>query len=256
MYTNGDIINGRYEVQGLCSDSGGMGRLLFVRDIKNADQGTIVLKYCLETNEEQINRFGREVRLLNEYKGNPKIAQLLDFDTQHTPPFFVMKHYEEGDLTSLTPHLKNNPEEQERIFLEMIDCINELHSRNQYHRDIKPQNFLLNHGAVVASDFGLSVEVGSATRCTKSTESWGTHGYIPPEFYSHEGFKKANEVSDIFMLGKSFYALLSGRNVNHLIEDEIPPPIFHVIEKCCAQNKEYRYQTLLDLKQRLGGVNN
>ena len=59
------------------------------------------------------------------------------------------------------------------------------------------------------TNFGLiSTEIGSETGFTRSSAYWGTHGYIPPEFLTG-GFKHADAPGDVFMLGKTFYVLLS-----------------------------------------------
>lgn len=252
MYDVGDKIGKRYQIQGTCNDSGGMGELLFVSDTLGEYSEQLVLKYCREIGEEQITRFRREVRLLSEYKGNEKVVQLYDFNLDHEPPYFVMKFYKNGDLTRIVKKLSENPRQQEKIFLSMIDCIAELHSRNQYHRDINPQNFLIDdEGTVLVSDFGLSMEVESGTGLTRSSMYWGTHGYLPPEFLNHGGFKNADAMGDIFMLGKSYYVLLTGRDPMYLFPDKIEPPLFHVIERACAVNKKNRYQSLSELKQSL-----
>lgn len=251
MIKDGELLNGRYEVQGICNDSGGMGALLYVTDITGEHTEQLVLKYCRETQEEQVKRFKREVRLLSDYKGNSKVVQLIDFDLENDPPYFVMKYYEDGDLTNIVNELSGNLEKQEAVFLNMIGCISELHSRKQYHRDIKPQNFLIDGDAILVSDFGLSMEIESGTGFTKSSMYWGTHGYLPPEFLNRGGFKNADAAGDIFMLGKSFYVLLTNRDPLYLLSDDIESPLFHVIERACSVNKEQRYQSLADLKQNI-----
>lgn len=251
MFDPGDVINDKYEVEGICNDTGGMGTLLFVKDLLSEHEEKIVLKYCKETDEEYLLRFKREVRILNEYKGNSKIAQLLDFDLKYEPPYFVMKYYPEGDLTKKIPQLFENIALQEITFNSMIECIAEIHFKKRFHRDIKPQNFLCDGDNIIVTDFGLIVERGSKTGFTKSSTWWGTHGYIPPEFLAKGGFKDADASSDIFMLGKSFYVLITGKDPVYIIEDGIPAPLYHVIDRCCALNKALRYQTLSDLKQSL-----
>ncbi|MDZ7856856.1 serine/threonine-protein kinase [Sphaerotilus sp.] len=251
MYRIGEVVAGRYRIDGLCSDSGGMGQILFVTDTSGRSREPLVLKYCRQIGEEITARFRREVRILSEYRGNPKVAQLVDYDLDVEPPFFVMKYYEGGDLTRLHPNLNNNPTLQESVFLEMINCISELHARNQYHRDIKPQNFLISNNSIFVSDFGLSMEFESGTAFTRSSMYWGTPGYLPPEFLNSGGFKNADAASDIFMLGKSFYVLLTRRDPVYLMPDGIPAPIYYVIERACAIDKRQRYQSLPDLKQNL-----
>ena len=101
MFSAGDIIDDKYVVEGICNDSGGMGTILFVKPISGEVEYAIVLKYCKETTEEGLKRFCREVRLLSEFTGNTKLVDLLDHNLTHEPPYFVMKYYEEGDLTSV-----------------------------------------------------------------------------------------------------------------------------------------------------------
>jgi hypothetical protein len=161
-----------------------------------------------------------------------------------------MKYYEDGDLSREIESLRTSPAAQERRFLQMIECIQELHSREELHRDIKPQNFLRDGAGIVVSDLGLSTEIGSKTAFTTSSAFWGSQGYIPPEFLDG-GFKRADAAGDIFMLGKTFYVLLTGRDPMYLTGDGIPPPIFHVISRCCSLSKSNRYQSLSDLKQSL-----
>jgi serine/threonine protein kinase len=161
-----------------------------------------------------------------------------------------MRYYADGDVSHLTTTLQSSYEMQERYFLQMIDCVQELHSRNEFHRDIKPANFLLDGHHVLVSDFGLTTEIGSDTAFTQSSAYWGTHGFIPPEFLDG-GFKHADATGDVFMLGKTFYALLTGRDAMYLERQGVPPPVFHIIERCCSISKDSRYRTLADLKQSL-----
>lgn len=250
LFVEGDIIDGQYRVKGVCSHSGGMGVILFVNPLNANLPFDVVLKYCRENDPEQLNRFRREVRLLMSYQGNSKVVQIAAHNLDHDPPYFVMKYYRDGDLTKRAKTLQQSHEIQEQVFLQMIDCLQELHSRNEYHRDIKPQNFLFDNDQVVVSDFGLAKEVGSNTEFTSTTKYWGTYGYLPPEFLSG-GFKYADATGDIFMLGKTMYVLLTGRGPAYLLGDDIPAPIFHIIERCCSVSKGNRYQTLSELKQSL-----
>lgn len=249
-YDVGDLIDNRFKVTDVCSDSGGMGRVLLVDDMDFEFNETLALKYCRDENEENVKRFVREVRLLKQFKGNSKVVNVYFSNVSHDPPYFVMEYYPEGDLTNHISRIQSDPEEQERIFYMMIDCISELHTRNVYHRDIKPQNFLVCDEGLVVTDFGIGLEPDSTTRFTSTTVLWGTHGYLPPEFHSG-GFKNADQTGDIFMLGKSFYVLLTGQSPLYLMEGGINPAIFHVVEKACELDKSKRYKSLSELKQAL-----
>ncbi|HEC8323010.1 TPA: serine/threonine protein kinase [Providencia rettgeri] len=245
-----DKIDNRFVVTGMCSDKGGMGGVLFVQDLQQQLSEDLVLKFCREEDEEYLKRFKREVRLLESFNNNSKVVRTLYSNVDYDPPYFIMEYYPDGDLTNIIDDIISAPEKQEDIFNKMIDCISELHSQNIYHRDIKPQNFLLNNGHIVVSDFGLGMEPGSSSRFTKSSMFWGTQGYLPPEF-EEGGFKHADETGDIFMLGKSFYVLLTKQNPTYLMDNVIHPALHHVINRACALDKNKRYQSLPEMKQAL-----
>lgn len=244
----GDIIDERFKVTGICSESGGMGAVLFVKDLEARLTEGIVLKYCREEDEEYIKRFSREVRILSEFEGNSKVIQVLHYNVKYEPPYFIMPYFRDGDLTCRSEELKDDFKRQEEIINAMIACIAELHTQDVFHRDIKPQNFLCTEDNIVVSDFGLGMEQNSTSRFTSSSMFWGTQGYLPPEF-QRGGFKHADAAGDIFMLGKSIYALLTRQNPTYLMDEGLPAPLFLVIEKCCALDKERRYQSLAELKQ-------
>jgi eukaryotic-like serine/threonine-protein kinase len=248
-----DIVDGRFKVDGVCNDTGGMGVILYVEDLENEFNERIVLKFCREESDESRKRFSREVRLLASFKGNSKIVQVLHHNTQYDPPYFVMKFYDDGDLNSLADDLKENLSLQEKVLGEMLACVAELHSRDIFHRDIKPQNFLIDGDNIVLSDFGLGLELSSTSRFTNSSVLWGTQGYFPPEFQKG-GFKNADSLVDIFMMGKTIYALLTGQDPTYLVDSELPAPLYHVVEKCCDYNKDRRYQSISELRQALSMV--
>lgn len=251
MFHNDEIIDDRYIVRGVCSDTGGMGSLLFVNSTTNPSGTVRVLKYCKQSSEEALNRFRREVRLMKQFKENSRVIQILYSNLDHDPPYFVMKYFPDGDLTRVVDSIRSSLETQEIVFNQMIDCVAELHAQDIFHRDIKPQNFLLEEGSVVITDLGLSAEVDSSTMFTRSSMYWGTPGYLPPEFSSIGGFKNGDASGDVFMLGKTFYFLLCGRDPTYLLPDDIAGPLFAVIERCCAHPKANRYHDLAALRQSL-----
>jgi serine/threonine protein kinase len=244
------IVDKIYRVEDICNESGGMGAIVFVTRLDQQDPFPLVMKYCSEEDEEPLLRFKREVRLLQEFQGNSRIVEIVDANLDHVPPFYIMRYYPDGDLMRIRESLAGNYELQESIFMQMIDCIGELHRTGKFHRDIKPQNFLRDGSKILVADFGLSMELNSKTGFTRSSVFWGTQGFLPPEFH-HGGFKHADAAGDVFMLGKTFYVLLTGRDPLYLVADDVPPPIFVIIERCCAVNKAARYQDLASLKQSL-----
>jgi serine/threonine protein kinase len=247
MYKTGDIIDGQYTVAGICSEMGGMGAIVFV-DPPTPMPFPIVLKYFREITDEHIKRFRRETRLLASFAGNRKIVNIVASNPDHDPPYFVMRFYPDGDLMQMATTIRNSHEILENVILQMIEGLYELHSRGCYHRDIKPQNFLIDGANIVVSDFGLSTEIGSETAFTRSSAYWGTHGYIPPEFLGG-GFKHEDASGDIFMLGKTIYSIATGSDPIYITQGNLPAPLFHVIDRCCSVDKLQRYQNLADFRQ-------
>ena len=243
------LIGGKYEVQGPCSNAGGMGTLLYVTE-KGAEGPVLVLKLCKLSDPEMLARFRREVRVMQDFNGNAYVMPILDANLDHEPPYFVMPHYEQGDLMTAAAEIRNDIAHVEAVFNRMIDCVSQLHAKDVLHRDIKPQNFLLSGNSMVVSDLGLCSEKESTTAFTRSSQWAGTPGYLPPE-YVNGGFKEADPATDIFMLGKSFYAIISGRDPMYLVPDGLPSQLFPIFERCCAVNKASRYQSLASLKQSL-----
>jgi eukaryotic-like serine/threonine-protein kinase len=247
----GDKISGRFEITGHCSTSGGMGNVVFVSDISGAISDQLVLKYCKSFDPKLIKRFKREVQLLDGFSGNSKVAQIVAHDLSHTPPYYVMEYYPDGDLTNRHAAIVGDAALQEQTFCDAIDCISELHNKGVFHRDIKPQNFLQCGNGIIVSDMGLSVEIDSdATTITSTAEAWGTFGYAPPEFRSG-GFKNPDAAGDIFMIGKTFYQLLTGRDPVYMTDAGIEPGIYYVLNRACSPDKMLRYQNLGDLKQAI-----
>lgn len=243
------VIDGKYAVTGLCSNAGGMGTLYYVTNV-GAASPAMVLKLCKLTDPEMVARFRREVRVMQQFTGNSYVVPILDSNLDHEPPYFVTPLYEHGDLMSKAPQFRDNLGQVESVFIRMIDCVSQLHDKGVLHRDIKPQNFLLGNGTMVVSDLGLCTEQESMTAFTRSSQWAGTMGYMPPEFI-HGGFKSADVTADIFMLGKSFYALLSGRDPMYLVAEGVPQQLFPIFERCCAVTPQNRYQSLASLKQSL-----
>jgi eukaryotic-like serine/threonine-protein kinase len=248
MYRVDDVIDGLFNVTGICSDSGGMGIILYVEAPNLNFPFPVVLKYCRAREDEYINRFRREIRILKQYQHNSKVATIVHSNLDHKPPYFVMRYYPDGDLSKFAASIRDSPQILENVILQMIDALSELHSNGHFHRDIKPQNFLVHQNTVLISDFGISTESGSGTAFTRTSQWGGTHGYLPPEFLNGQ-FKNADATSDIYMLGKTIYSIATGLDVTYINKSVLPGPLFHIIDKCCDHNKSLRFQSLGELRQ-------
>lgn len=246
------VVDGRFLVTGICSEAGGMGSILHVIDHADSTGKQRVLKYCKDGSPASLQRFQREVRLMYSFSGSNHVMTVHHFNLEHAPPYFVMDFYPQGDLFNLAGKIQSDMACQEWVFLAMLDCIDVLHKNEVFHRDIKPQNFLFDGEQLVVSDLGLSRQLDSPTQFTRTTEYGGTLSYLPPEFLNG-GFKHADALGDIFMLGKSFYALLTGMDpiLLHLEHPQIPRQLRPIIDRCCRPLKDQRYQSIEALRVSL-----
>lgn len=249
MFNVGSVVDNKYTIAGLCNSTGGMGTILFVK-AHCAPTTLLVLKYCNYSDDETKNRFRREVRVMQEFNGNFYVAPIIDANLEHVPPYFVMPYFEHGDLTKQVELIRKDLVVAESYFNRMIDCIEQLHSKNVFHRDIKPQNFLVGNGNLVVSDFGLCREHDSSTNFTRASAWAGTPRYMPPEF-QNGGFRNADAPGDIYMLGLTFRDMLFG---DELPQTDLPQQvngISVVIDRAIAYDKNRRYQSLSALRQSL-----
>lgn len=253
----GKTFDNRFKVLGKLKHNGGMGDIYFVEDLDKEFNYKIIIKV---SNDEYIDRFKKEIKIMSRLSTFPKIAKILYSNLESATPYYIMKFYENGSLQNFyTPSkLKDNFQLQKKVFLEMIEGIQVLHSENKFHRDIKPDNFLIDDSEdILVSDFGLSVDLDSISiRITKTSDALGTVGYYPPEFKKYGSFKyDIDAQSDIYMLGKSFYALLVGDyNPEHIDKSKINNFLYPIIEKACQLKKEERYESLYDLEKALEKV--
>jgi serine/threonine protein kinase len=252
MFSIGSVIDGKYKIAGLCNSTGGMGTILFVNPIA-APATWVVLKYCNQLDDETRNRFRREVRVMQELNGNFYVAPIIDANLEHVPPYFVMPHFEHGDLMNQAAFIRTDLAVAETYFNRMIDCIEQLHTKNVFHRDIKPQNFLVGNGTLVVSDFGLCREHNSSTNFTRASAWAGTPRYMPPEF-QNGGFRNADAAGDIYMLGLTFHDILFGNEVPQSGLAQQVAAISVVIERATAYDKNRRYQSLAALRQSLSSA--
>ena len=249
------IVDNRFKIIEPFEHRGGMGEIYIVEDLDKEFNDKIIMKRSQEI--ENIPRFKKEIKIMSRLSNSSKIAKILYSNLESDIPYYIMKFYKNGSLRDFykPSRLQDDFKLQKQVFLEMIGAIQVLHDENKFHRDIKPDNFLIDDDEnIIVTDFGLSVDLDStSTRITNTKEAYGTEGYYPPEFKDQYSFKhKIDARCDIYMLGKSFYALLTGEyNPSHVDERKIDNFFYSIIDKSCQIEKENRYIDLEELKEDL-----
>lgn len=173
-----------------------------------------------------LSSFLKEARVLAELN-HPGIVRVLSIFESNGTAYFSMD-YIAGlpmDFLGEQQHLSGDgysEAELKGLLVRLLKILDYLHEKGICHRDIKPDNILLTQdGSPVLIDFGSS----RRTIAEKTVTVLTTHGYSSPE--QALGQKNTGPWSDLYSLGATFYALLTGkpppRAEGRLVKDDMEP---------------------------------
>ena len=199
---------GDYEIESEIA-RGGMGIVLRARQI-SLDR-PVALKVIgrgeLATAEE-VDRFRTEARAAANLD-HPGIVPVYEVGCDNDTHFFSMGLIEGKSLSARLADGPLEPTEAASITKAIADAIQYAHDHGILHRDLKPQNILLDgEGTPRVTDFGLAKELQSDSELTHTGQVLGTPSYMSPEQARGQEVGKA---SDIYSLGALLYCLITGR---------------------------------------------
>jgi len=188
-----------------------------------------------------LERFTRERQILINLR-HQHIVPLYDIGQYDEMMYFVMQYCSGGTLyQKLHQTEKTSFPEVLRYITQAASALDFIHDNNIVHRDIKPQNFLLDAvGKLLLTDFGISHIVGSTL--TTSGQFWGTGAYASPQAQKSE---TPDPRDDIYSLGVVLYEMVTGNNPRMLrkLRQDIPPEVDKVISKATARGRKDRYDS-------------
>lgn len=264
MLTKGQKINDRYEIIKTIGE-GGMANVYLAEDtILERKVAIKVLRGDLSNDEKFIRRFKREALSVSNLS-HPNIVEVYDVGEEDGNYYIVMEYIEGKTLKQLL---------QKRGALtltEVIDIMSQLtdglaHAHEAYiiHRDIKPQNIMIeDNGRIKITDFGIAMALNS-TQLTQTNSVMGSVHYLPPEQANGKG---STVKSDIYSLGILMYELLTGSvpfkgdtaveiALKHMKEKipsvrkqnpTIPQSVENIILKATAKNLKNRYDSVREM---------
>jgi predicted Ser/Thr protein kinase len=192
---------------------GGMGIVYRARDRRLKRQVAIkLLPPELAFRSEIKSRFLREAETAAQLS-HPNIVPIYTVDEQEQLVFFVMA-YVSGDNLAKRLHERGvlTIDETRKVMREVADALAYAHDRGVVHRDIKPDNILLDAitGRPMVTDFGIARAMDSSgdSRLTATGMAIGTPAYMSPE--QAAGEREIDGRSDLYSLGILGYQMLTG----------------------------------------------
>ena len=207
MIEPGKTIGGRYKIKSHLG-TGGMATVYLAQDlILERLVAVKVLRFDFHTNQDAMRRFQREAQSATQLV-HPNIVGVYDVGEEQGTHYIVMEYVKGTDLKEyIRQRGPLPPREAVRIMTQIVSAISVAHQNRIIHRDIKPQNILIDEeGNVKITDFGIAIAL-SETSLTQTNTLLGSVHYLSPE-QARGGM--ATIRSDIYALGIVLYELLVG----------------------------------------------
>jgi predicted Ser/Thr protein kinase len=202
------VISGRYELEELVG-SGGMSAVYRAHDrLLERKVALKILHQRYGEDAEYLERFRREARAVAQL-AHPNIVTVIDRGEDEERQFIVFEYIDGDDLKQLVERSGPLPVDQVvRLGLDVARALAFAHERGIVHRDVKPQNVLLNgDGQAKVTDFGIARSLDVERGVTQTGTVLGTSNYIAPEQASGQ---PVDERSDVYSLGVVLFELLTG----------------------------------------------
>jgi serine/threonine protein kinase len=205
-------------------------------------------------------RFAREAKALARLS-HPRIVAIHDAGTAPLPGssdklyFFVMEFVDGASLRAVMHEGKLPPADALAIVPQICEALQYAHDEGVMHRDIKPDNILLDsRGRVKIADFGLAKLLGlrgNEVTLTGTHQVMGSVPYMAPEQMS--GTREIDHRADIYSLGVVFYELLTGEVPHGPFEPPshlaaVDSRVDNVVLRSLAREPAKRYQQAGEVK--------
>lgn len=221
-------------------------------------------------NKRFIERFKIEARALARLE-DPNIVAIHDLRSDNDLWFIVMEYVDGPNLyDQIKDHGAIPWQESIKILKQILSGLGHAHRAEIIHRDIKPNNIMVNKdGVVKITDFGLAKDQTNLHN-SMTVAGGGTLYYMSPEHV--KGFSFTDKRSDIYSVGMTFYEMITGKvpfeNINTDFEiretivrkeikkpttfnAEIPLALEDIVMKSIAKDPDERYQSCDEMLQAI-----
>ncbi len=204
----GDQLD-HYRIEALVARSG-MASIFRATDLNTGRPVAIKIPHPeVESDPALFDRFRREEEI-GKLMDHPGVMKVLSDDVRSQ--VYMVMEWVDGRLLRniLAEQPKLPPDRAIRITLRILDALDYIHSRGVVHRDMKPENVMVDeHDNIKLIDFGIAGNAGSR-RLTfaKFSPTMGTPDYVSPEQVKG---KRGDQRSDLYALGVMLYEMLTGK---------------------------------------------
>ena len=231
-----------------------------------------VLPPELAFNNDVRTRFLREAQTSAQLT-HPNIVPIYTVNETDGIVYFVMALVEGDSLAFTLLREPRRPIDQvRRVLCEVADALEYAHNHGVIHRDIKPDNIIIDRatGRPMVTDFGIARAAASESRLTVTGVAVGTPAYMSPE--QALGERDLDGRSDIYSLGVVGYQMLVGEPpfkatntpamlVKHVSEmprpvrerrPDVPPLLAAAVDRALAKKPEERWATAAEFREAVG----
>jgi len=257
----GTVLSGRYRLESKLG-SGGMSTVYLATDETLERRVAVKLLHAeISDQPDQIERFRREARSVAKLS-HPNVVSVIDAGEDGGHPYIVFEYIEGETLKQRIERLGRLPLDESAAYaIEVGRGLAAAHGRRLVHRDVKPQNVLIDpEGRAKVTDFGIARSL-EAKGLTATGRVLGTTDYVAPEQAMGQSIDAR---SDIYSLGVLLYEMLTGKvpfqaetqvgvAMKHVNEPlppvesrrpEVSAAMAAVVETSTAKDPEQRYGTI------------
>ena len=210
---------------------GGMGEVYKAHRDDGIYTQTVALKLLRGDQDAMLTRFESERQILADLH-HPGIARLIDGGmTPDGRPYMAMEFIDGCPLSQWLQQQRPSLQRRLQLFLDLCPAVSYAHSRLVVHRDIKPDNILVDHeGRPHLLDFGIA-KINPQGLSANATQALATPNYAAPEQFTADTITTA---TDVYGLGATLYFLLCQRPPIELEGMSLPRMLDRI---CHAQPK-------------------